>query len=282
MNTLGRRSKGFWPGRGYLFMRAHGPPDFCRSFHFSSSFWSQRYLLTFSLGRHELRRKHPFQWSWLDRSLALWFSLDFFKTNKKLLVSQPTVIKKESTYICFMPLYQYLRHAIKLGLFVLYFLLYELFFLFAQVHLVHFDHELVPGLLLLNLFILLPRILGLNVGFNTFSTLSCTISWLDLLASCSGLLLLGCSLLLVLLLLRLAGMLLHPIKKPKTWVSIHDTQSRYTRESWTKYLLAVPRILLRYGRALSVLALISRHLLVLLLGLCHVSCCLFHWVVLSH
>ena len=130
-----------------------------------------------------------------------------------------------------MPIYQYLRHAIKLGLFVLYFLLDELFFLFAQVHLVHFDHELVPGFLLLNLFILLPRILGLNVGFNTFSTLSCTISWLDLLASCSGLLLLGCSLLLVLLLLRLAGMLLHPIKKPKTWVSNHVTQSRYNRES---------------------------------------------------
>ena len=101
---------------------------------------------------------------------------------------------------------------------MLNFLLDELFFLFAQVHLVHFDHELVPGFLLLNLFILLPRILGLNVGFNTFSTLSCTISWLDLLASCCGLLLLGCSLLLVLLLLRLAGMLLHPIKKPKTWV----------------------------------------------------------------
>ena len=145
---------------------------------------------------------------------------------------------KESTYISALYHYlQYLRHAIKLGLFVLYFLLYELFFLFAQVHLVHFDHELVPSLLLFNLFVLLPRVLRLNVGFNTFGTLSCTISWLDLLASCCGLLLLGCSLLLVLLLLRLAGMLLHPIIKRKKLV----LESRY---SITIYLRRLKKVLL--------------------------------------
>ena len=166
---------------------------------------------------------------------------------------------------------------------MLYFLLYELFLLFAQVHLVHFDHELVPGFFLFDLFVLLPRILRLNVGFNTFSTLSCTIRWLDLLASCCGLLLLGCSLLLVLLLLRLAGMLLHPIiKRKKLVLESRYSITIYLRRLKKYYLLAVTRILLRYGRALSVLALISRHLLLLLLGLRHVSCCLFHWVVLSH
>ena len=123
---------------------------------------------------------------------------------------------------------QYLRHAIELGLLVLYFLLYELFLLFTQVHLVHFDHEFVPSLFLFYLLVLLPGILGLNVGFDTFSSLPCTISWLDLLASRSyRLLLLSGSLLLVLLLLRLAGMLLHPIKRQR-----HGCQNLSTPK-WT-------------------------------------------------
>ena len=48
-----------------------------------------------------------------------------------------------------------------------------------------------------------------------------------------------------------------------------------------KDLLAISGVLLRNCRSLSVLTLISRHLLVLLLGLSHVSCSLLHGV-LSH
>ena len=46
-------------------------------------------------------------------------------------------------------------------------------------------------------------------------------------------------------------------------------------------LLAICGVLLRNCRSLSVLTLISRHLLVLLLSLSHVSCSLLHGV-LSH
>ena len=61
-------------------------------------------------------------------------------------------------------------------------LLDELFLLLAQVHLVHFDHELVPSLLLFNLFVLLTGVFGFNIGFDTFGSLSCAIGWLYLLA----------------------------------------------------------------------------------------------------
>ena len=105
---------------------------------------------------------------------------------------------------------------------MLYFLFDKLLLLLTKVHLVHFYHQLVPSLFFLNFFIFLPRIFRLNVCFDTFSTFSRTISWLDLLPSCSHrwLLLLGsclCSLLLILLrlllmlLLRLTTRLGNPI-----------------------------------------------------------------------
>ena len=96
----------------------------------------------------------------------------------------------------------YLRHAIKLGLFVLDLLLDELFLLLAQVHLVHLDHELVPSLFLFDLLIFLTGILRFNIGFDTFGPLSCTVSWLYLLS--------GGGRLSRLLLLLLLG--LHPIE----------------------------------------------------------------------
>ena len=85
---------------------------------------------------------------------------------------------------------------------MLYFLFNELFLLLTQIHLIHFHHELVPRLLLLNFFVFLPGILRLDVSFDTLSSLSSTISWLDLLAGGRRLLLSS----LRLLLLRLAGM----------------------------------------------------------------------------
>ena len=106
----------------------------------------------------------------------------------------------------------HLRHPIQLCFFMLDFLFNELFLLFTQVHLVHLDHEFVPSLLLLNLFVLLPSILRLYISFDTFSALSRAISWLYLLTcGCDRLLLGSCILLLLsLLLLRLASDILHP------------------------------------------------------------------------
>ena len=82
------------------------------------------------------------------------------------------------------------RHTIEFGLFVLNFLLNELFLLLAQVHLLHLYHKLVPRFLLLHLFIFLLRILRLNVGFHTLGTLLRTIRWFELLSGLRLLLLL--------------------------------------------------------------------------------------------
>ena len=74
----------------------------------------------------------------------------------------------------------------------------ELFFLLAQIHLVHLNHQLVPSLFLLDLFGLLARILRLNVGLDALGTLPCAVRWLYLLSCCRWLLL-GSRLLLLLL-----------------------------------------------------------------------------------
>ena len=100
-------------------------------------------------------------------------------------------------------------------------LLNQLFLLLTQVHLVHFNHQLVPCFLLLDFFVFLARIFRLDIGLDTLSTLPRTIGWLDLLTGCGDRLLLSSRcLLLCLLLLRLAGMLLlNPIKglKARRW-----------------------------------------------------------------
>ena len=103
---------------------------------------------------------------------------------------------------------RYLRHAVQLCLLVLDLLFDELFFLLAEVHLVHFNHQLVPSLFLLDLFGLLARILRLDIGLDTLSTLSCAVRWLYLL-SCGRWLLLGSRLLLLLL------SLCHPVYATK-------------------------------------------------------------------
>ena len=96
-------------------------------------------------------------------------------------------------------------------------LLNQLFLLLTKVHLVHFNHQLVPSFLLLDFFVFLPRIFRLNIGLDTLCTFPRTIGWLDLLTGLrDGLLLSSRCLLLRLLLLRLAGMLLlNPIKELK-------------------------------------------------------------------
>ena len=92
----------------------------------------------------------------------------------------------------------YLRHAVQFCLFVLDFLLDEFFLLLTEVHLVHLDHQFVPGLFFLDFFVFLPRILRLDVRLDALRPFARTIRWLDLLASCwHGLL--GHLLLLVLL-----------------------------------------------------------------------------------
>ena len=93
---------------------------------------------------------------------------------------------------------RYLRHAVQLCLLVLDLLFDELFFLLAQIHLIHLDHQLVPSLFLLDLFGLLARILRLDIGLDTLSTLSCAVRWLYLL-TCGRWLLLSSRLLLLLL-----------------------------------------------------------------------------------
>ena len=68
-------------------------------------------------------------------------------------------------------------------------LLDQLLLLLAQVHLVHFLHQFVPGLFLFDFFGLLPSVFGLNIGLDSLSPLSCAIRWLYLLAGLSWLLL---------------------------------------------------------------------------------------------
>ena len=77
-----------------------------------------------------------------------------------------------------------LRHAVQLSLFVLDLLLNQILFLLAQIHLIHLDHKLVPGLLLLDLFSLLLRVLRLNVSLDALSPFAGAIRWLYLLARC--------------------------------------------------------------------------------------------------
>ena len=91
-------------------------------------------------------------------------------------------------------------HAVQFSLFVLNFLLNKFFLLLAQVHLFHLNHELVPGLFLFHLLSLLLRILGLDVGLDTLSTLFRAVRWFDLRPRLRLLLLL-----LVLLFLPLLG-----------------------------------------------------------------------------
>ena len=74
----------------------------------------------------------------------------------------------------------YLRHSVKLRLFVLDFLLYKLFFLLAQIHLVHLDHQFVPCLFFFDFFCLLLGVFRLDVRFDSLSTLASAICGLYL------------------------------------------------------------------------------------------------------
>ena len=113
----------------------------------------------------------------------------------------------------------YLRHSVELGLLVLNLLLDELFFLLAQIHLVHLDHQLVPRLFLLDFLGLLPCVLRLDVSLDALGTLSRAVRWLNLLARCRLLLL--CRGLLLLLSLSI---LLGPINKQR-WRGPPSTRS---------------------------------------------------------
>ena len=69
---------------------------------------------------------------------------------------------------------------------MLYLLFDEFLLLLTEVHLVHLDHELVPGLFLLDFLGLLLGVLRLDVGLHAFCPLSSAVGWLLMLSSRLG------------------------------------------------------------------------------------------------
>ena len=65
---------------------------------------------------------------------------------------------------------------------MLYLLLDQLFLLLAQVHLIHFDHELVPCFFLLDFLVFLLGVFGLDVGLDALGPFASAVGGLYLLA----------------------------------------------------------------------------------------------------